>query len=290
MGWGALYTSTTSNDTAVGEGALFGQTSGGGNVTAIGQGAGYNNNAPQGVFIGSLAGYGASAYTAQGDVFVGYESGYGISGSTGYNVGLGWAAGYKLTTGTHNILIGSSTGLNTLTTGSDNILICTGETACDTALSSTSDTFGLWDGSTAWMSGTAGNTSDPLLTIAGQLTVDQNLIVANSHLLATSTTPGISSCGTGSPSVAGSDNFGTISAGGGTLTSCVINFGHTWGTAPACTVSFGTSAAAVTVTTSTTQLTVAATSLTSYKIFYTCGSVSKLEPANDNFAEFRKAA
>jgi hypothetical protein len=111
-----------------------------------------------------------------------------------------------------------------------------------------------------------------------------------SHILAASTTPTISSCGTGSPSVAGSDNFGTITAGAGTLTSCIINFGKTWGTAPACSVAFGTSALTPTVATSTTQLTIGATSLTNYKIFYTCGSVSELEPANDNFAELRKAA
>jgi hypothetical protein len=94
-----------------------------------------------------------------------------------------------------------------------------------------------------------------------------------SHILASSTTPTISACGT-SPSVAGSDNFGTITAGSGTLTSCVMNFGHAFGTAPACTVSFGTAAVNPTISTSTTQLTVGATSLTSYKIFYTCGSTS----------------
>jgi hypothetical protein len=113
---------------------------------------------------------------------------------------------------------------------------------------------------------------------------------AGSHILAASTTPTISACGTGSPAVAGSDNFGKISTGGGTLTSCVINFGVAWTTAPACSVSFSASTLAVTVATSTTQLTVGATSLTSETIFYTCGSVSQLDPANDNFATMKTAA
>lgn len=102
------------------------------------------------------------------------------------------------------------------------------------------------------------------------------------HILASSTSPGISSCGTGSPAVVGSDNFLKITAGGGTLTSCVVNFGKTWGTAPVCTVSSTTSLAAVTVTTSTTQLTLGATSLTSAVVNAVCGSLSELEPANDN--------
>ena len=129
-----------------------------------------------------------------------------------------------------------------------------------------------------------------LVSYAWSNVVTHGLDVINGHILATSTSPSISACGTGSPAVAGSDNFGTITTGGGTLTSCVINFGHSWGTAPACTVSFSASTLAVTVARSTTQLTIGATSLTAETIFYHCGSVSQLEPANDNFTELRKAA
>ena len=110
-------------------------------------------------------------------------------------------------------------------------------------------------------------------------------ILAGTHLLAgISITPSISSCGT-SPSVAGGDNFGKITAGGGALTSCVINFGKTWGAAPSCTVSSTTALASLTVTASTTQLTVGGTSLTGGVITYTCGSTASLEPGNDNFAD-----
>lgn len=83
----------------------------------------------------------------------------------------------------------------------------------------------------------------------------------------------------------GGDNFGKITAGGGALTSCVINFGKTWGAAPSCTVSSTTALASLTVTASTTQLTVGGTSLTGGVITYTCGSTASLEPGNDNFAD-----
>lgn len=99
----------------------------------------------------------------------------------------------------------------------------------------------------------------------------------------------ISACGGGSPAVTGGDNFGKITAGTGALGSCVINFGKTWGAAPACAVSSPTSLTALTVTSSTTQLTIGATSLTSDVLNYVCGSTAWLEPANDN-QPLRKAA
>jgi hypothetical protein len=111
-------------------------------------------------------------------------------------------------------------------------------------------------------------------------------ILANTHLLAgTGTTPAVSSCGT-SPTVSGGDNFGTVIAGTGVLTSCVINFGKTWGAAPRCVASSGTAIASLTVTASTTQLTIGGSSLTGDTINWVCGSTASLEPSNDNFAAF----
>ena len=94
-----------------------------------------------------------------------------------------------------------------------------------------------------------------------------------SHILAASTTPTISACGTGSPTVTGSDNYGTVVAGGGTLTTCSITFGKVWGTAPSCTQSSPT-LTAMTSTSSTTLFTVGAASLTNATIKYVCGSTS----------------
>jgi len=83
--------------------------------------------------------------------------------------------------------------------------------------------------------------------------------------------PTISSCGT-TPSVSGNDNVGTITAGSGALSSCVMNFAKPWGTAPVCTFSSPTAVAAPTVNTSTTQLTIGGTSLTSLTLNYICQS------------------
>lgn len=93
------------------------------------------------------------------------------------------------------------------------------------------------------------------------------------HILATGTVPTVSSCGV-SPSISGSDNFGTVTAGTGILAACVINFGKTWGTAPRCVASSGTAIASMTVSASTTQLTIGGTSLTGDVINWLCGSTA----------------
>jgi hypothetical protein len=123
-------------------------------------------------------------------------------------------------------------------------------------------------------------------TIGSNILCVNGLLSASSHILATSTAPTISSCGTGSPTASGGDTFGTVVAGGGVLASCVVNFGTTWGAAPRCVVSSGTAIASLTVTTSTTQLTIGGTSLTGDTINWICGSTASLDlkliPANDN--------
>ena len=83
------------------------------------------------------------------------------------------------------------------------------------------------------------------------------------------TAPTISSCGT-SPSISGADSSFNVTMGGGTLTSCVINFGTTWPTAPAvCDIPPTNATAAAQATTgayvsaiSTTQVTIAGLNLT----------------------------
>jgi len=83
--------------------------------------------------------------------------------------------------------------------------------------------------------------------------------------------PTISTCGT-TPSISGNDMNGVITAGSGALTSCVVNFAKTWGTAPQCTFSSPTAIASPTVNASTTQLTIGGTSLTSLVLNYICRS------------------
>jgi len=84
------------------------------------------------------------------------------------------------------------------------------------------------------------------------------------------TAPTISACGT-SPAISGSDSSFTLNMGSGTLTSCVVNFGATWLTAPkVCDLQPTNAAAAAPGTTgayvsaiSTTQLTITGANLTS---------------------------
>lgn len=112
-------------------------------------------------------------------------------------------------------------------------------------------------------------------------------ITAAGHILATSTAPSISACGTGSPTVSGSDSFGTVVAGT-VATTCVINFGVTWGAAPRCMASSGTAISSLTVSATTTQLTIGGTALGGDTINWVCGSTAWLlerdvSPAsNDN--------
>jgi hypothetical protein len=105
------------------------------------------------------------------------------------------------------------------------------------------------------------------------------------HILASGTAPTISACGTGTPTISGGDNFGKVVAGT-VATSCVINFGSTWGSAPSCNAASGTAIASLTVSATTTQLTITGTALGGDTITWICGSTASLEsgdlPANDN--------
>lgn len=123
-------------------------------------------------------------------------------------------------------------------------------------------------------------------------------VTSTGHLLSSGTTPTISSCGTGTPSISGSDNFGSVVAGT-VATSCVINFGATWGAIPSCSVSSSTAISSLTVTSSTTQLTIAGTALGGDTIKWVCGSTAMLNvpqsifAINDNLLDFddrKKAA
>lgn len=57
------------------------------------------------------------------------------------------------------------------------------------------------------------------------------------HLVSSGTTPSVASCGTGSPSVNGTDLAGVITVGGGSVTSCTLNFAYPYANPPVCTES-----------------------------------------------------
>lgn len=57
----------------------------------------------------------------------------------------------------------------------------------------------------------------------------------NSHIISSGTTPSMGSCGAApSGTVIGTDNAGTITIGGGVVTSCVLTFAYPWANTPVC--------------------------------------------------------
>lgn len=71
-----------------------------------------------------------------------------------------------------------------------------------------------------------------------------SLSQVGSHTIFNGTKPAVSSCGT-SPSNGGVDGAGEITAGSGTVTSCVLTFAATWGNAPFCVATSTNPAVAV---------------------------------------------
>jgi hypothetical protein len=90
------------------------------------------------------------------------------------------------------------------------------------------------------------------------------------HLHSRGVAPGISVCGTGSPSVVGNDVTGKITTGGGALTSCLLTFANAWANAPSCFVNDETTATLIANTTTTGTMTVKGAVLTGITVSYHC--------------------
>jgi hypothetical protein len=112
-------------NTAIGNNALFSNLTGTRN-TAVGRfSAYYNRSATNTTAIGTNAAYGnGSNYYNQGGTYLGAYAGYSAGNSSDYNTFLGFQAGYDMTTGTQNIVVGPQAAAGTgLTTGWNNILL-----------------------------------------------------------------------------------------------------------------------------------------------------------------------
>jgi hypothetical protein len=124
-----------------------------------------------------------------------------------------------------------------------------------------------------------------VLTNVGKLGLGQNnpsaeLVIGassssgNTHLAyhnGSATAPSISSgCGTGSPSVAGTDGMGRVTVGTGGSSACVISFGATWTNAPACHATDETKGTVFAATASGTLLTLTGSASAADTIAYTC--------------------
>ncbi len=89
------------------------------------------------------------------------------------------------------------------------------------------------------------------------------------------TTPTLTSCGAGSPTVTGNDAGGLITINA-TIGACTLNFAHTWPATPVCTVttsSVGGGPVAITTLT-TTKMTIGWTSSATNKAYYHCATYS----------------
>jgi hypothetical protein len=117
--------STGSYNTAVGDSSLYSNNSGTNN-TAVGYQAGYTNSTGQNlVAIGYQAGYTSNANNS---TYVGYFAGQETTGTLNTFVGVN-GVGYKVTTGTKNVIIGGYSGLAApiSQTGSNNIVLSDGD-------------------------------------------------------------------------------------------------------------------------------------------------------------------
>lgn len=127
VGYGAgRYIKSGIRNTAIGAYALGAPANGdaiNGN-TALGYRAGRYVTSDGNTFIGDQCGRGisATALTGTGNTGVGVEALADLRGAAQLNVGFGYRAGFNITTGEKNVLVGGSIAAG-LTSGSNNILI-----------------------------------------------------------------------------------------------------------------------------------------------------------------------
>lgn len=131
----AGYSNTSgTNNTFIGASAAYSGTTGSNNI-ALGPSSLYNNQTNSNITsVGSQAQY---YMRADGNTSIGYQSLYGsatpASNTGGYNTVIGYQAVFNtFTTGAYNTVIGASAGYS-LTTGSQNVLIGSSSTASTAA-------------------------------------------------------------------------------------------------------------------------------------------------------------
>lgn len=122
-----------------------------------------------------------------------------------------------------------------------------------------------------------GDTNLQLFNVASSTataTTTAFLITNTGHIIASSTNPVLTSCGTG-PTMVGDDTHGQITVGSA-ATGCTLTFQQPWSAAPTCIVSEQTVSLTNTLgyTISSTALTLSETGLAGVKINYICEGMS----------------
>lgn len=101
--------------------------------------------------------------------------------------------------------------------------------------------------------------------------VATRLKVKDGHVISSGTTPTLSSCGNGGPSVVGTDTAGKITTGTASPASCTLTFAKTYVNAPSCVVADDSSVAAVEVVTTTSTMVLTVTTGASSAVYsYIC--------------------
>ena len=113
------------------------------------------------------------------------------------------------------------------------------------------------------------NLNDYLLNVSSTSGTTAFGIQNNSHVVSSGTTPSVTSCGTGSPSVNGTDMGGQITTGGGSPTACTLTFSSPYANNPTCVCSpnAGVSCGVTSISTTAATFTL---SLTETGINYIC--------------------
>jgi hypothetical protein len=237
VGYNSMTSSTSSNGTAMGFESAFHQTSAG-STTAIGYEALFTNvSGAQNTAVGASA---LGSTTAGENTALGVTTLYDVS-SGGSNTGVGWNTGRGITTGSYNTIVGANvTGLSTGL--ASNVILADGS------------------GNIRYQDNAGASSIKGTLNVIGNLSVATanvwKVVAATGHVISIAGgTPVLSSCGTGSPTVTGTDHSGYFTTGG-TATACTLTFATTYTNRPACIVEAEGTATEPTFTVSATAITI----------------------------------
>lgn len=246
-----LINNATAGNVAFGRAALFSWSSGAGENTAMGYTAldavttGYANTA-----------FGFQSYCG------------GVGGHDNTCVGSFGGANPTVNTPIGNTLIGANNGVYEL--GNNNTYLGSNNGPIGTGESLNSNMVLVGAGATTTSSGTHTNSIGIGYQVA--VTTSNTTTFATRNLTIQGSTPTINSCGTGSPSVTGTDVAGLITTGTGGPTTCSITFAQAYTLSPFCIAQTTfTATSAVVSTVSTTGMTVTTSAgLTSGTLNYHC--------------------